>query len=122
MKKLILFFIIIAGANYAGAQNIQPLLMPKPALPYAALKSWQPVATVGSLKVRPGKKSVVTASPVKKDDAVIFYSNMPVAKSAKGNSRMPVLDLNNDNTRYTMPVAKVDIVNPDTVGVEQVIP
>jgi len=42
----------------------------------------------------------------------IFYSTMPVAGASSSNSNMPVAKSGNSNAKYTMPVKRIDIVNP----------
>lgn len=52
----------------------------------------------------------------------VFYSTMPVAGTSSRNFNMPVSREGNWGTKYTMPVKRIDIVNPTESKPAQVAP
>lgn len=119
MKKALLFALLLAVAGVVKAQN-QSLKLNQPfstkdlgikidTLPTLTerlpdLSALQKERLTNLLALKPAN-----AKPVYDE---VFYSTMPVAGRSSRDSNMPVSKFGNLNTKYTMPVKRIDIVDP----------
>ena len=115
MKKILLLTIVIASVSQARAQA----LFAKPTgsitsgffKPFDSIKR-SDTANYGKFFRMPDINSPL--KQIKSNRTIVaepFVSTMPVVK-LKSSDRMPVAKLADGNTRYTMPVKKIAMVEP----------
>jgi hypothetical protein len=130
MKKAILFALLFVAAGAAKAQN--------PSLglnqPFSTKDLGIQIDTVppsitnkapGLSKLQNDKlNNLLTVKPteIKPVYDEVFYSTMPVAGTSSRNFNTPILREGNWGAKYTMPVKRIDIVNPIKNKPAQVTP
>ena len=115
MKKFLLLTIIIASVSQARAQAL--LLRPADSINSGFFNPFNPIkkadtSVYGKFFLMPDINSQL--KHIKLNKTVIaepFMSNMPVVK-LKSSDRMPIAKLTEGNTRYTMLVKKIEMVEP----------
>ncbi|RCH55413.1 hypothetical protein DJ568_05840 [Mucilaginibacter hurinus] len=117
MKKFILIVLSVSAAAHANAQ--QPLKYSRSAPRLVDDKAWPQLWVKDSLfKTKPEKSAGPWLFKKKREDALAFYSNMPVAQPSKSRNSMPVADLSGD-FKHSMPVVKIDNIKPGTLAIEK---
>jgi hypothetical protein len=130
MKKALLFSLLLMGAGFAKAQN-QSLKLKQP---FSTKDLGIVIDTIAPnlTEKRPGlyqpqKDELAQSIAIKPagNEPVydeVFYSTMPVAGTGSSNSNMAVIKSDNLNTRYTMPVKRIAIVDPTKTKPAKVTP
>lgn len=119
MKKLAFITLFSAAFGYAQAQ--QPaVIMPQSNAWNSVSKSYIFPTDSSKVKSKPSEIVAVQIAPINND--IIVYSRMPVSKIQGYSSKMPVQGKGNKITGYNMPIKRVQIINPDTVGRGRVNP
>ncbi len=115
MKKFLLITIIIASVSQARAQAL--LLKPVDSInsgffnPFNGFKK-SDTTVYGKFFLMPDINSQLKHFKLNKTViAEPFMSNMPVVK-LKSSDRMPIAKLTEGNTRYTMLLKKIEVVDP----------
>lgn len=118
MKKLTFIALFSAAFSYARAQQ-QVAITPQPKK-FDLNKSY--IFPTDSSKVKSNPNEIVAVQSGLLNNDIIVYSRMPVSKIQPYNSKMPVQGKGTKITGYNMPVKRVQIINPDTVGKVKVTP
>lgn len=122
MKKTLFFVMLIACAGQLKAQNLnkQPnsysvdkLFNLKPLKPDTNLSKFIPVLPQNGLI---NNSTLLNTSELV--DNVTVYSRMPVVKTYPRDN-MPVVKTGEPGMKYHMLIKRIDVVNPDTVGVKK---
>lgn len=119
MKKLTLIALFTAVVSYAYAQK-PALIMPQPNVLDKLTKSY--IFPTDSSKAKPKPNEIVATRFTPTNNDIIMYSRMPVSKVQGFNSKMPVAGKGSSITGYNMPVKRVQIINPDSVGKVRINP
>lgn len=121
MKKA--FILIALSAAFAGSVKAQDQSLKKFRLPtFATPPSFDIKAdtSVGALKSNlqikeQGIKEALAKQPqantINKSYDAVFYSTMPIAGKQSNNSNTPIAKLGNSDTKYTMLVKRIDIMD-----------
>ncbi|MCD8742583.1 hypothetical protein LT679_18375 [Mucilaginibacter roseus] len=118
MKKIALIALFSAAFSYARAQQ-QVVIT---AQPKKSDQNKSYVLPTDSSRVKSNLNEIVAVQSGPINNDIIVYSRMPVSKIHPYNSKMPVQGKGNKITGYNMPVKKVQIINPDTVGRVKITP
>lgn len=117
MKKLVFITLFSAAFSFARAQHI---VLPQPNTSNNPDKI--KITPIDTNKVKPHLSEIVAIQSGRLNNDIIVYSRMPVSKIQSYSSKMPVQGKDDKITGYNMPVKRVQIINPDTVGRVKVTP
>lgn len=124
MKKAVFFIMLIACAGQLKAQSlnktpdnnnsVDKLFNLKPLKPDSNLSKLIPVLPKNGF-LNDSSTLLNTRELV---DNVTVYSRMPVVKTYSQDN-MPIVKTDQPGMKYHMLIKRIDIVNPDTVGVKK---
>lgn len=121
MKKIV--FILMIAAGYGAKAQHLPLVTPERDRLLYDLDNSRSLSD-SLFKLKPGVKTLGILPAGRTGNDIVIYSRMPVAPLQRSGSKMPVADLSDNfsNMRYTMLIKKVDVINPDSVGLKRIMP
>lgn len=117
MKKLAFISLLFLTFGYAHAQHIV-----LPQLNTSNNPDKIKVTPIDTNKIASQPSEIVVMQSGKINNDITVYSRMPVSKIQGFSSKMPTPWKGNKITGYNMPVKRVHIINPDTVGGGRVTP
>jgi hypothetical protein len=125
MKKTLFFVMLIACASQLKAQSlnkapgnnnaVDKLFNLKPLKADTNLSKLIPLLPQNGLLNNNNSNLLNTRDLV---DNVTVYSRMPVVKTYSGDN-MPVVKTDELGMKYHMLIKRIDVVNPDTVGIKK---
>lgn len=118
MKKFAFIALFSVAFSYAQAQHIVGAPQPNTSNNLNTTK----IAPIDTNKVTSQQSGIVAIQIVPVNSDIIVYSRMPVSKIQGFNSKTPISGKGNSTMKYNMPVKRVQIINPDTVGRGKVNP
>ncbi|UOE48659.1 hypothetical protein MTO98_30115 [Mucilaginibacter sp. SMC90] len=122
MKKILFFVMLIACAGQLKAQNlnkqannnsVDKLFKLKPLTADSNLSKLIPVLPQNGLL---NNSTLLNTRELV--DNVTVYSRMPIVKTYPRDN-MPIVKTSEPGMKYHMLIKRIDVVNPDTVGVKK---